>query len=166
MQGASSLAGGVSQSQALKAQGDFSQYQAEQNARLAEAQAEDATKRGAKEASRLQRQTRGVIGAQRAALAAQGIDISSGTAADIQAETAQFGIDDASTIRQNAIREAYGFQREAINTRAQGQFDRISARSQASSTLLTGGLSAIGHGVSGFNFTPKDKPGGKSAKSS
>lgn len=159
-----SVAGGISEAQAAEAQGDFARAQAEENARLAEAQAADIETRGQKEAGQFRRKVRGVVGSQRAALAAQGIDIGSGTAKDIAEETAAIGEQEASQIRINAIRQAFGVRTQAINTRAQGEFDQIAGKSAASSALLTGGLGAISSGLGGLNFDAK--PSTKTTKKS
>lgn len=157
---ASQFAGASAEARALEAQGDFQKAQSEQNARLAEAQAAEIEAQGKKEAGLFRRKVRGKIGAQRAALAAQGIDVGVGTAQDLQIETANFGEDDAATIRRNAIRQAYGYRVEGIQGRTQGAMDSIAAQSRASATLATGGLQAantIFSGVDSGYFTNKPK---------
>jgi hypothetical protein len=147
---ASSLASGISEGEAARAQGDFAAAQGEANAKMAELQASEVEKKGQKDASIFRRKGRGQIGAQKAALAAQGIDIGSGTAAEQIEESGQFLEEDASRIRMNAIREAYGLKTEAINLRTQGQFDQIAGKAKQRSSLLTGGLKAAGYGAEGY----------------
>ena len=150
MMAGSSLAGGIAQGEAAQAAGDFSARQSEANARLQEMQATDVEKRGKKEAQLHRRKVRGLIGSQRAALAAQGLDVNTGTAQDVQLETAQFGEEDAATIRKNAIREAYGLRVGAVNTRSQGKFDQIAGRASKRTSYLTGGMQAAGYGAQAY----------------
>lgn len=146
----SSLIGGFQQAGAARAQARASKAQGEIAARQAEIQAEDALKRGEESARQAKQQTKQLIGKQRAAQAAQGIDVGSGTALDIQAETAEFGAIDESRIRLNAYREAWGFKTEANTSRTAGRLGALSAKQEARSSLLTGGLGAIGYGASAF----------------
>jgi hypothetical protein len=126
--------------------GAHEQAMAEQNALFAEQQAEDALMRGKEAVSRHRMDVRRFAGSQRARLAAQGIDIGVGTAADILGETSYFGELDAITLKNNALREAWGYRAQATNYRNQGGFAGLSARTQAASlrnqgwsALLTGG---------------------------
>lgn len=94
---------------------------AKQNAKLAEAAAQDALARGrmAQFALRLkQAQTKGT---QRAALAANGVALDSATAQDLQAGTDFVAGMDATTIENNARREAYGYRMQASNYQAAAQ---------------------------------------------
>jgi len=57
------------------------------------------------------------VGTQRAGYAGQNIEVSSGSALDIQADATLLGELDSRQIRQNAMREAWGYQVEAYDTR-------------------------------------------------
>lgn len=80
---------------------------ANNNAQVAEQQAQDAERRGEDQAMRAIRQARTVASAQRAAFAARGLDMSTGTPADILEQTDFFGQVDAATARTNGRREAW-----------------------------------------------------------
>lgn len=112
------------------------------NARLAEIQARSAEVRGARESKEELTKTNLLIGRQRARLAAQGIEIDSGSALDIQVETAGLGAVDALTIRNNAFREAAGFRIEAINQKGAAERKLLAAKAAARGSLLTQGLNA------------------------
>ncbi|MBA3755528.1 MAG: hypothetical protein H0X02_04580 [Nitrosomonas sp.] len=143
------------QSQAQEAQGDYTRQQMETNADLAEMNAADTIKRGDQAANVKKTQAKGVVGAQRAALAAQGLDLSDGSAAEIQAETAELGELDAMSIKNDAWRQAWGYRVEASNSRAGGQWAQMAGRNSARNTMLAGGISAFQTGLSGYK--PKDK---------
>lgn len=134
------LAGGVSQSRAINAMGDYQKSIFDTNARFSELRAEDAIKRGDKEAQNVQKQAKRLIGSQRATLAAQGIELDEGTALQIQEDTAELGAADAMTVRNNAWREAWGFRAQALDFRSQGKMAKLGARNRAASTLLNAGM--------------------------
>lgn len=140
----SQVASGYSQASAQRAEGDYQKSIFDINARFAEAQAKDAIKRGDKEAIELTKRAKRLIGSQRVSLAAQGIDIESGTALQIQEDTAELSEADAMTIRNNAWKEAWGYRVQAFDFRNRGEFAKMSSRNRARNTLLTSGIQAAG----------------------
>lgn len=141
---AMSLAGGMMGAQNARQQGAFQEAMAEQNAAYKEAAAQDAEKRGAVDADRYRRQVGQLIGTQRTGFAANGIDVNSGTAAEIQDDTAAFGEFDALTIANNAAREAWGYRVGAQNDLMNGRMAQSNARSAATGSILGGVGSAFG----------------------
>lgn len=139
-----SLAGGMMGAQNARQQGAFQEAMAEQNAAYKEAAAQDAEKRGAVDADRYRRQVGQLIGSQRTGFAANGIDVNSGTAAEIQDDTAAFGEFDALTIANNAAREAWGYRVGAQNDLMNGRMAQSNARSAATGSILGGVGSAFG----------------------
>lgn len=87
---------------ASQAQAAAATYKQKQEAMLAE----DALKRGAQEEQAQRRKASALAGRQRAVLAASGLDLSSGSPLQIQADTATLSELDASVIKDNAKREA------------------------------------------------------------
>jgi len=134
--GISAVGAGVTASSQMAA-GDYNAAIAEQNAQLAEKDAESALALGVVEENRYRRNVRQLQGSQATAIAANNLE-QTGTPLDILTDTALIGEVDALTIRNNAIREAYGFSVDAANTRAQGQLERFKGRSQAAGTILGG----------------------------
>ncbi len=108
------------------------------NARVADAQADDAIARGKRDEDRHRRDVGRFIGSQRAALAAAGVDVDVGSALDLQLDTAEQGELDALTIRNNAAREAWGYKVQAYNARAGGEIARDTGRNEAIGTILGG----------------------------
>lgn len=145
-----SYSGAADQSQAIRTQGAIQSQQLSTNAQLARMQADDAKNRGEIEAQKRARQGAKDQGSQRANLAAQGIDVNTGSAADIQTDTGRAAATDVATIRSNAWRSAWGFNVEADNMQSQAQFEKIAAESRAGSTIMTGGLNAIGYGLNSY----------------
>jgi hypothetical protein len=60
-------------------------------------------------------------------MAANGIDLGFGSAAEVQASTDIVKNIDMSTIQSNAIRAAFGYQQQALNDTTQGAISRASA---------------------------------------
>jgi hypothetical protein len=96
----------------------------EQNRRYAEAQANDATARGAEEARRARLATRMLIGSQRARMAANNVRVDSGTPLAIQQDTRMLGEMDVGIILENARREADGYRNQGENYGIQAALTR------------------------------------------
>jgi hypothetical protein len=150
----SAASSGYSSASAIKAQGNYKSAAANANAKLSNLQAEDAIARGDKAVMDHGKAVRALIGKQRANFAGQGIDVGSGSAAAFQNESDFLGSLDALTLKNNAARESLGYRIQGINYRAQGEFDRLAAKNAARTTLLTGGLSALGYGLHAASYFP------------
>jgi hypothetical protein len=125
-------------------QGKYTAQVARRNADMDRRAAADAITRGDTEEARRQRQTGQLLGQQRAALAANGVDADFGSASDIQNDARSIGAEDALTIRQNALREGQGYEISAWNNesrarsaRAQGKGALIGSFFDAGSTALS-----------------------------
>jgi hypothetical protein len=114
----------------------------EWNASMAEMQARDAIQRGRESEGIFRQQTRGVIGQERAAFGASGVDVSSGSALDVQTNTAYVGELDALMIRTNAMRTAWGFKVEAQDYRQQAVATQKLGSLEEKNALLVGRANA------------------------
>lgn len=114
------MQGGRAQHSAASMQAFLLDY----NAIVADMQARDAVERGAVDESRYRSQVRMAIGAQRANLAEGNIDVSFGSPLDVVEDAAFQGELDALTIRNNAAREAWGFQVQAHDLRSRAYIAR------------------------------------------
>lgn len=139
--------GATAQARAGNEQADLAEYNAkvaEANARVQDFNAEDATQRGYQDETNHRIATKKLIGAQRTSLAAQGQKLDSGTALDLQEDSARQGELDALTVRANAAREAWGYKTTAANDRNQaqdlrirGQIAKRAGKNAAVQTILT-----------------------------
>lgn len=130
-------AAGVQQAQAYKAEGKVQEAQAKENAKAANVQAQNSVLTGQIEEDRRRQQTRAMLARQRTAIAANNVDMSSGSAADILGDTAAIGEQDALMIRANAAREAWGYKVDANNSLNQGRMAKAAAKNKATGTYLT-----------------------------
>ena len=119
-------------------QGQYNAQVANANASAAEAAARDAAERGDNEAAMQRLQVSRLIGRQRAAFSASGVDASSGSALDVLGDTAAMGELDVQTVRSNAAREVWGLRTQAAVDRFSGRVSRRMGAIGAGSTLLTG----------------------------
>lgn len=157
MQGIGTITNSYYQGQAAKSQYDYQAQVSEQNSKLALIKAEDALRRGGKEADQIRNQTKKVIGTQRSGFASQNVDVDYGVAQDIQAETAALGAENALTVENNAWREAWGYKVEAATGMQSAEFSRQAGTNVANNTLLSGGLNAIGYGANAYYLTNSRK---------
>jgi hypothetical protein len=146
-----SAVGQLKQAQAARKQGNYVGAIEDQNAKFSEMQADDAIARGYEAAFKRRIETNQLAGTSRAAMAAQGIDVNTGSALDIQENNQRIGELDMVTIKNNAARQAWGYQVEALQHRQQAHLARIGGANlgrnynySAGSTLLTGGAQAYG----------------------
>lgn len=91
---------------------------AENNRILAEQGAEDTRRRGEVEASNHMREVARQKGAQKSAMAANGLQLNEGSALSLLEDTDFMGKYDAGTIRSNAARDAWGQDINAMNHKA------------------------------------------------
>lgn len=152
---AASLAAGALSAVNQYQSGRQAEAVASANADSAEAQAQDSINRGNAAADEARRRNRQALGTQTATAAANGADISTGSALDIFGDTAQFGELDALTTVNNAQREAYGFGVQASNYKTQASAARQQGNVGAFSTLLTTPLQAYGaYKMGGGDWSP------------
>lgn len=112
------------------------------NAALARKQAEEAVTRGMADTMVVRQKALSLIGSQRASMAAQGIRLDVGSAVDVVSDTVKLAEVDAATVRNNAAREAWGFNTQATNYENQANLTRLSGRNRSRTTMITGGLEA------------------------
>jgi hypothetical protein len=97
------------------------------NATVAEWQAQDAEKRGQETATRARRENAQLRGAQRVSLAANGLDLNSGSALSLLDDTEYFGAVDQQTIANNTTQEAWALRNRAANFTAASNLHKAGA---------------------------------------
>jgi hypothetical protein len=144
-------AGQVQQGRAIKRQEQFNAAVSRNNQIIAQRKADDARSRGEVEAQRRQRITGLQRGQATAEAAARGVEVGSGSALDIQADISGIGAEEEAIIRNNAEREALGFEGDAMNFGAQAQLSGLKASDasragfmEAGRTILSGASSVAG----------------------
>jgi hypothetical protein len=135
------------------AQADAAAYQAQvarNNQIIAEQNATYARQAGAAQEAAQRMRTAALAGRQRAAMAANGFDVNSGSNLDIAGSAASLGEMDALTIRSNASRTAAGYSAQGRDLTAQaGLLDMQAANSNVAGTINA--ASSLLGGASGFS---------------
>lgn len=124
----------------MSAYGSYKQAEAAKDAasynqKVANIQASDALDRGATEQEQLGRKISALKGQQTANMAANGLDLSSGTPAAVLEQTDYYGLEDQRTVANNARREAAGYNARA--TMSGMQADSYDPGMSAGASLLT-----------------------------
>lgn len=136
-------------------QGKFQRGTARYNARVAENEAEETRRAGVESENIQRRKTAELLSKQRAQLGAGNIDLTSGSALQLQEETVALGEADALRIRSNFEGRAGALDTSAALTEAKGEFAESAGEGAAVGTLLKGTGDALGTGVADKWFTPE-----------
>ena len=139
--GGYSLGQSIVTGNAYKTQAKYQKDRFEFQSQIADLRAEDAIKRGKRTANEIQKVGQRIIGTQRAAYAAQGVELDSGSALLVQEDTASQAKIDALTMKNNAYREAWGYKTQALDYTMQGQMAEYAGAQKRAESLITGGLS-------------------------
>jgi hypothetical protein len=134
--------------------------QARENARRARMLASDALARGEQKAGTVDLVSSKRQGAQVAAYGHAGVDTGSGSAAKTIADTAMIGALDSEIVRNNAFREAWGYELQASSLDSQAKREESAARWSllaavfGGATQFAGAGGAEGGADSGADFSP------------
>lgn len=137
---AGAIMAGIGQSQ----QANYAAAVADQNRKQAEKQAQDADENTQIEAQRRYRMLAQTKGTQEASMAANGIDLSFGSALDVQRDTAMIGAEDIGQIYKSGIEKVKGFDTEAWNYGAEASAQRAKGKGALISGIMTGLGTALG----------------------
>jgi hypothetical protein len=138
------VAGGIAQGKAAKAEANYKAQVAANNAVIAKQNAQYELQRGGAEFDQQNLETRRVLGAQRAAQAASGVDLNFGTPVSLRETAAGLGALDAATIQNNAERRANDYLAQAGNFTAESGLQRMSGKNAQSAGYLKAFGSLIG----------------------
>lgn len=136
-----------SQGQQQKAMMEYEAKVARDNEKIANENAASERQTGIEEA-RLQRiRTLQAIGSQQTAMAANGVDVTSGTSLDIIEDTAAMGELDALNIRTNYEKRAQGYEQQGGNFANQANMNIISGKN----AYRAGAINAASNGLNGIS---------------
>jgi hypothetical protein len=163
------------QAQAERSAAEYNAQVANNNATIANQERSTTLQEGEVEAQNSMRKQASMIGDQRAQMAANGIDLTQGSAQDILASTKFLGGIDVNTIQSNAARQAWGYEVQGMNDKSAATMETWKANSinpsqigamAAGSSLLSsiGGAASSYAGSKGSNTNTNS--GGSAAKSS
>lgn len=134
------LYGGIAANQAGKYQAKVLNMQAE----VAERNRGNALIAGSEKESRLKMAIARTIGSQRAAMAANGVDVDVGSAVDIADSTRLEGEADLATLHYQALQEAYAYSQEAWSNRANAKMAKAEGKQALFKGILGAGATVLG----------------------
>ena len=147
------------QAGAAKQAADYNAQVANNNAIIAAQQRSTTLQQGEAEAHKSMRDQAQMIGAQRAQMSANGIDLTQGSAQDILASTKFLGGLDVNTIQSNAARQAWGYSVQGMNDKSAANLEtwransinpsQIGAMSAGTSILSSIGSAATSYAAGG-----------------
>jgi hypothetical protein len=123
---------------------------ATQNSKLADQQAINANAAGSYAADQARIRGNLARGSQLAAFAANNVEMSTGSAADILGDTAMFTAQDERQARTNAALQSYGFQVQSLASKGAAAYSLYQGKTSEMSSFLAGASSAAG----AYNATP------------
>ena len=123
--GAVSAYGAAQKGSADQAMYGYQAGVAQLNAKIAKQNADYTREAGGTAVYQSGLKTGQVVGQQKVAQSASGIDVNTGSAAKVRADTLQLGELDQSTIRTNYAKKAYGFEVEASTKEAEAGADLV-----------------------------------------
>ena len=142
---------GLQQADLMRESNAIAQRIAAMNAEYAEHDAWEVAKFGETQAARYQTEIDGTIATQRANMAAADVDITSGTAKEIQEETRLTGFLNTLDIKAEGQSKAMGLRREAASIRMGAAQRTAQTELDASSTTRTAMIGAAQSGISAYN---------------
>lgn len=155
-----SALGAYNSAKAQKATLGYEAAVADNNAKIAEYQSKLAIEQGQIAEQNQRLKTANLYGDQRAALAANGVDLGTGSATEILATTKYMGERDALTVRDNAAREAWAFELQAQGYRADAAVDRANADAINPTMAAVSSLLGSGSQVAGSWYKYSKTQGG------
>ena len=139
---ATTAIGAVSTGMASQASGNYQAQVARNNVIIAEQNARFELEKGNVQAENQNYKTRALLGTQKAAQGASGIDVNSGSPLDVRTSAVELGHLDALTILNNASARAAGLRATGSNFTAEAGLDTMKASNAMSSSLI-GGASSL-----------------------
>lgn len=130
------LYGGHLEAEAQLQEGAYANKAARANARVSRVAASDAYTRGAQQAGARRMAASQQISQTRAAFGASGVDSSVGSPLHAMADVRMMSELDAQTTKNNAAREAWGLQVQALGQQQEGEFALKRAQHASDMTLL------------------------------
>jgi hypothetical protein len=152
--------GAIQSGQQQQAAANYQAQVAANNAQIATQNANQATAAGNAQAEQSRMKTNAMIGAQMAGQASSGVDVGSGSALDTRTSQKEIGELDVLTIRNNAARQAYGYQTQSMSDTAQSGLDTAQGGFAATAGDISGASSILGGANSaGKNYADLVKSG-------
>lgn len=145
--GISSILSGITQSDAASAQGRYSEQQFNTQAQLADLAAKQAGISGQISLQANEERTAQMEGQARAAYAASGVVVNTGSAANMQGNIQRVGDINESVIKNRIWEEQFGYRLTSQEDTMEARIARLSSETRANAELAGGFLGAANYGA-------------------
>lgn len=148
----STIASGFMQSGAMRTQAAYAKQQSDFNSAVGDLQAKAAIDAGNQEAAQISRQGAAAVAQTRTQAAASGVDVNTGSSADVQTSQKVITGLDMLTAKNNAARQAWGYKVNAAQDQTEGNMKSIALNAGANATILGSGMNALGQGTQAYYY--------------
>jgi len=148
--GIGSIFSGMAQAKLQRERGLMQQQRAEFNAKMMELEAKSTMMAASEQGKQIQEAAGRIVGQQKAGYAAQGVNVASGVAHQMEQQTRTYAKNDVIALMANARNAAWGKSVSAWDARTQGRMAKRASEFAANSTILTSvgrSVSDIGEGT-------------------
>lgn len=155
--------GAVNQGQSQAAAAKYNAQVASNNAQVATQNSQFAGAEGEQNVNAQGMKNRAQMGALVANEGASGVDVDSGSSLQTRESQAQTGMLNELNIRSQAVRQAYGFQTQAVSDLGQESLDKAQSKNDSTAGYVNAGgdvLGGIGNAAKFTSFLSKDPLGG------
>jgi hypothetical protein len=121
---------------AADAQGKYEQKLNERNAQMEENARSDAISRGETDQMQHYRKLAQALGEARVKNSASGLDVSFGSAANMESDIALMGYEDSAALSENTTKEVHGYDINAANYRAEGEGARMRGKAAKTGAFI------------------------------
>jgi len=149
--GAVGAYGAIESGEASGAAASYQSQVAANNAIIAGENAQYAKAAGEVQVTASELKTAATIGAIKTNQAASGLDVNSGSNEDVQSSAKELGELDALTVRNNAARQAYGYQVQSTSFTQQSQLSSAQSEQDLTAGMFGAGSSILGGATSATN---------------
>lgn len=154
-QGYSAWQAQQAEEEGLKTQQAYREKISTLNNRLSGIYADQAIKEGEEVVSQIRREKTKILGAQKVSLAAQGISVSSGSAADVLAETELNAELDVITAKNQAWKKAWGIKVETEKANLESRMMSAATENQIANSILTRNLNISSSLIQAYGYKSK-----------
>lgn len=136
--------GAIQQGNAAKASADYNASVANMNAAQAKENEHIASQVGMAKTGMQEQQTRASVGQTIANESASGVQLNTGSFADVGTSEKELGKLDALTVRSNATKEAFGYSVQSVNDKAQANLDTFEGKNAQNASYVNAAGTLLG----------------------
>ena len=156
VQGAMAYGQGQSNASSIRSAGKIAQMQSDFQSELLETRKTEILAQGDVEAYERQQQLKQMLGSQKVAFAAQGIEVEGDLGYDLAEDAKRTSDADVKAIKNNAWKQSMGIEMDQADLALQSQYNNIQAESRANDAYSKGVSGAIQGGVNAFSTFSKN----------